>query len=332
MADKPAPGKFSFLITGGAGFIGSALAEHLSENAAYRVVIMDDLSTGSLKNIAHIKDRPNVVFHKMDIRDREACLDACEGIDIVLHHAALGSIPRSIDDPVNTNSVNVTGFLNMLDAARKKNVKRFVYASSSSVYGDDKRMPKEEAHTGKPLSPYAVTKCANELYAEVFSKTYGMEIIGLRYFNVFGPRQNVNGPYAAVIPIFIRQMMKGEPCTIFGDGKNTRDFTFVNNVVSAVVKTALTENKEAPGKVYNIACGFSISVLDVYNRIAALMNIPEPPHFAPSRTGDIAGSLASINKATEFLGYAPVMSVEDGLEKTVEWYKSNKSWIFPEQE
>jgi UDP-N-acetylglucosamine 4-epimerase len=306
MTGKPAPGKLSFLITGGAGFIGSALAEHLSENAAYRVVIMDDLSTGSLKNIAHIKDRPNVVFHKLDIRDREACLDACEGIDIVLHHAALGSIPRSIDDPVNTNSVNVTGFLNMLDAARKKNVKRFVYASSSSVYGDDKRMPKEEAHTGKPLSPYAVTKCANELYAEVFSKTYGMEII--------------------------RQMMKGEPCTIFGDGKNTRDFTFVNNVVSAVVKTALTDNKEAPGKVYNIACGFSISVLEVYNRIAALMGVSNPPHFAPSRTGDIAGSLASINKATELLGYAPVMSVEEGLQHTVEWYKSNKSWIFPEQE
>ncbi|GAB4139979.1 MAG: SDR family oxidoreductase [Bacteroidia bacterium] len=312
-----------FLITGGAGFIGSNLAYRLIEEGASSVIVLDDLSTGFEANIEALKSSPGFRFIKGDIRDYETCVNACKDVDVVLHQAALGSVPRSIDNPIATNSVNVDGFLNMLNAARMAGVNRFVYASSSSVYGDDATMPKIEDKTGELLSPYAVSKHTNEKYAKVFSRVYNMENIGLRYFNVFGPRQNVKGPYAAVIPLFIQAMLRGERPTIFGDGKNTRDFTFIENVVNANILAGLTSGigKDAP--ILNIAFGGTISLNDLYHMLAKIAGFSELPHYAPERKGDIRNSYANIEKAQQLLQYSPSVGIEEGLRLTFDWYKNN---------
>jgi len=314
----------SFLITGAAGFIGSNIVRELVRLNAKKIVLLDNLSTGFQENINEFLVEPNVDFIKGDIRDVETCALACDGIDFVFHHAALGSIPRSIDTPLETNSVNVTGFLNMLNASRLAKVKKFVFASSSSVYGDDSSELKMEERTGSPLSPYAVTKTINELYAEVFHKTYGMPTIGLRYFNVFGPCQNMNGPYAAVVPIFINRLLDNDSCRIFGDGKNTRDFTYVDNVVSAVLKAGLSANENSLGKVFNIACGTCVSVNDLYNFIAAEIGTELQVEYASVRKGDIMNSLADITKARIAFGYEPIIGIEDGLRNTINWYRNKK--------
>ena len=311
------------LITGGAGFIGSNLVEYFLSGFSGHVVVLDNFSTGTRKNLDEFSSNGKLVILEGDIRDPETCLEACRNVDYVLHLAALGSIPRSIDDPVTTNAVNISGFVNMIDAARKNGVKRFVYTSSSSVYGNDLRLPKKEEFIGEPLSPYAVTKRANELYAKVFSGIYDMEIIGLRLFNVFGPKQKIDGPYAAVIPIFIREMLAGKECRIFGDGTNTRDFTFVKNVVKAISQAAFGENPEAHGLVFNIACGGSISVKEIYYKIAANLKITSDPVFSPSRKGDIASSIADITLAGKYLDFSPEVGIEEGLDKTISWYVKN---------
>jgi UDP-N-acetylglucosamine 4-epimerase len=250
-------------------------------------------------------------------------MKATKGIDVVLHQAALGSVPRSIENPVNTHNVNVNGFVNMLEAARHNKVKRFVYASSSSVYGDNTDLPKKEEKTGKPLSPYAVTKVTNELYAKVFSDVYKMEIIGLRYFNVFGPKQNPSGPYAAVIPIFVNRLLKNEICVIFGDGNNRRDFTYVDNVVSANILAAGTQNPLALGQVFNIAYGATKSVKDLYAQIKDLLGSNLEANHQLPRVGDIKDSFASVEKAKNLLGYEPLVSLDSGILKTIEWYRQH---------
>jgi len=314
-------GDASFLVTGGAGFIGSHLAARLAEMKAKEVRILDDLSTGFVSNIAPLLELPNVRFIEGDIRDASLCREACAGIDYVLHHAALGSVSRSIQFPEATHSVNVDGFFNMLDGARREGVRRFIYASSSSVYGDDAGMPKTEERTGQPLSPYAVSKALNEAYARTYSRVYGMETVGLRYFNVFGPQQNILGPYAAVIPIFVTKMLANERPSIFGDGKTTRDFTYVENVVQANLDAVFSEKIGAAGHVFNIACGDTIALNDLYHAIAASLNYAQPPEYLPERKGDIRSSWADISKAKEWLGYAPVIGWREGLERTVSWYR-----------
>jgi UDP-N-acetylglucosamine/UDP-N-acetylgalactosamine 4-epimerase len=311
-----------FLITGGAGFIGSNIAHRLIQLGASSVSVLDDLSTGFESNIESLKQYPSFKFIKADIRDKEACLHVCENVDIVLHQAALGSVPRSIDNPLLTNSVNVDGFLNVINAARLSGVTRFVYASSSSVYGDDTTMPKVEEKTGELLSPYAVSKSANEKYAKVFSRVYGMETVGLRYFNVFGPRQNIRGPYAAVIPLFIQCMLKGERPTIFGDGTNTRDFTFVENVVNANLLAALTPDIGKDSPIINIAFGGTISLNSLYDSLTKMADFTMPPIYANERKGDIRNSYADISKAREIIDYTPSVGVEEGLRITLDWYKS----------
>jgi len=262
----------SFLITGGAGFIGSHICEYLMLNKAKKVRVLDNLMTGNYANIQRWEDEPNFEYMEGDIRDSSTCVKACEGIDYISHQAALGSVPRSLKDPIRTNAINVEGFLNMLVAAKDCNVKRFVYASSSSVYGDEPNLPKIEERIGNPLSPYAVSKATNELYAKVFESSYGMEIIGLRYFNIFGPRQDPNGPYAAVIPIFIDHLKRKQSIFIDGDGEQTRDFTFVENAVQANIRAMLTQEKGATGQTYNIAFGKNYSVNHLYNQIKNGMN------------------------------------------------------------
>ena len=306
--------KSNFLITGGAGFIGSNLVDFLLQNNAQKVRVLDDLSTGYLANIEPYLNNPAFEFIKGSIVNPEDCELAVQGINIVLHQAALGSVPRSINDPAATNAVNVSGFLNMLNAAKNNKIQRFVYASSSSVYGDDKTMPKVENITGGLLSPYAVTKKTNELYADVFYKTYGLETIGLRYFNVFGPRQNVNGPYAAVIPIFITELLNKRSPAIFGDGTTTRDFTFIENVIQANLVAAFTENKNAINQVFNIAYGGTTSLNTLFNTIANKLNSVLNPIYKPERKGDIKDSFANIDKAKNLLGYAPTVEIGNGLE------------------
>jgi UDP-N-acetylglucosamine 4-epimerase len=321
----------SFLITGGAGFIGSNLVEYLLTYKAGNVRVLDNLSNGFRKNIKAFFDNPAFELITGDIRDLDTCMNACEGIDIVLHQAALGSVPRSIKDPVTTNNVNIGGFVNMLLAAKDQQVKRFVYAASSSTYGDSKSLPKVEDKIGKPLSPYAVTKYANELYADVFGKTYGMELIGLRYFNIFGPRQDPNGAYAAVIPLFIDAVLKGKPPRINGDGEQTRDFTFVENCVEANIRAALTDNPEAVNQVYNIAVGDRTSLNDLFNILKEEARAEIVPEYGPDRVGDIRDSLADISKARRFLGYNPQVSLRDGLKQTLEWFKHNQAFIYQEK-
>lgn len=319
-----------FLVTGGAGFIGSHLADFLIKQNAKKVVVLDDLSTGFKKNIEHLFKFENFSFIEGSITDLETCNLACKGIDVVLHHAALGSVPRSVENPVKTNEVNVNGFVNMLFAAKENNVKKFIYASSSSVYGDDSTFPKTENKTGNLLSPYAVTKYTNEKYAGVFSSLYDIQTIGFRYFNVFGERQNPEGAYAAVIPKFISSLLRNEAGTIYGTGNNTRDFTYVGNVVSANSLAINTENMPK-SIVMNIACGGTISVNEIYRKIAGFLEKKHIlPVYLPERKGEIKDSYASISLASDSINYEPLVSVSDGLKKTVEWYSSKKADPFLE--
>ena len=309
--------KFSFLITGGAGFIGSNLVTYLLKNNAKKVRVLDNLATGSMKNLEAFQDNPHFEFMEGDIRNLETCKEAMEGIDFVSHQAALGSVPRSINDPLTSNEVNVTGFLNMLVAQKESNsVKRLVYAASSSTYGDSKMLPKQEENIGKPLSPYAVTKLVNELYADVFHKTYGTQTIGLRYFNVFGPNQSPTGAYAAVIPLFMQALKDGNGPTINGDGEQTRDFTFVENAVQANVRAFFAE-EEAVNQVYNVAYGERISLNTLWNDLKNISGKDLDAIYGPPRKGDVRDSLANIDKARKLLEYDPLFSVKDGLEITL---------------
>ncbi len=318
------------LITGGAGFIGSNLCASFLD-AGYRVVCLDDLSTGRMENIETFLDRNGFSFIRGDIRDLDTCMKAMDGVDVVLHQAALGSVPRSIDDPLTTNAVNVSGFLNVLEAARARKINRVVYAASSSTYGDSTELPKVENRIGKPLSPYAVTKLVDELYADVFGNLFGMELIGLRYFNVFGRRQRPDGAYAAAIPRFIDAFIRGEPPVIYGDGMQTRDFTYIENVVQANHLALATRRPEAINQVYNVAYGTSTSVVDLVEMIREslkphLGHVADVPiEFGPTRRGDVRDSLADIGKAKKLLGYEPTHSISEGLEEAIEWYLEDLS-------
>lgn len=317
--------RLSFLVTGGCGFIGSNLVEYLLKYGAGKVTVLDNVSTGFKKNIEPFLSRKNFRFIEGTITDPGTCRNACEGIDYVNHQAALGSVPRSVKDPVATHAVNSTGFLNMLVAARDAGARRFVYASSSSVYGDHPVLPKKEDETGNPLSPYAVTKKTNELYARVFADTYQMEIIGLRYFNVFGPNQSPAGAYAAVIPLFMQAVINKTAPYIDGDGEQTRDFTYVENAVQANIRSFFTVKKEALNQLFNVALGEKISINDLYKAIAVLGDSPVKPLYRETRAGDIRNSLADISKAQKLLGYDPKIKVKEGLEKAFEWYRKNSS-------
>ncbi|MEH6764495.1 MAG: SDR family oxidoreductase [Aequorivita antarctica] len=310
--------KNTFLITGGAGFIGSNLVGYLVKNNAKKVRVLDNLSTGFMKNLEAFQGNPNFEFIEGDIRDVETCKKVMEGIDYVSHQAALGSVPRSINDPITSNDVNVTGFLNMLVAQKEsKTVKRMVYAASSSTYGDSQNLPKVEGIIGKPLSPYAVTKLVNELYADVFFKTYGTQTIGLRYFNVFGPNQSPTGAYAAVIPLFMQSLKDEKAPTIHGDGEQTRDFTFVQNAVQANVR-ALFAKEEAVNEVFNVAYGDRISLNALWNDLQTISGKNLQAIYGPTRKGDVRDSLANIDKAKNLLAYNPLFSVKDGLKLTWE--------------
>ena len=322
--------KKKILITGGAGFIGSNLCEHFLNKGEFEIVCLDNLSTGYLKNIEQHFTNPNFEFIEGDIRNLETCKKAVSGCQYVLHQAALGSVPRSINDPITTNDVNINGFLNMLVAARDAKVKRFVYAASSSTYGDSENLPKVEDIIGKPLSPYAVTKYVNELYADVFYKTYGLETIGLRYFNVYGRRQDPNGAYAAVIPKFTQLLMNLESPTINGDGTNSRDFTYIENVIQMNHLAATTKNKKAIGTVFNTAVGDRTTLIQLATLIKEYLceyddNIKSVEiKFGPNRLGDITHSLASIDKARSLLEYKPSHDLSLGLKETMKWYWDNK--------
>lgn len=308
-----------FLVTGGAGFIGSNLCEILLKKG-YHVVCLDDLSTGSIENVKIFKSYPNYQFIEGDIRNYDTCLDACKEIDYVLHQAAWGSVPRSMKKPLLYEEINVKGTLNMLEAAKQSNVKKFVYASSSSVYGDDKSLPKKEGREGTPISPYALTKKINEDYAKLYSDVYGLETIGLRYFNVFGKRQNPDGPYAAVIPKFISKLLNDERPTIYGDGKQSRDFTYIDNVVQANLKACQTKS-DISGDAYNIACNDSYQLHDLIQHLKISLNKEEiKPYYETRREGDVKHSLADIEKAKLELGYNPDIIFFKGIEKTLEWY------------
>jgi len=310
------------LVTGGAGFIGSNIVESLlATTGVEHVRVLDNLATGSTENIAEFYESSNFEFIQADIRDYSACLHACDEIDLITHQAALGSVPRSIDDPLTTNEVNITGTLNIFEAAKEKKVKRVIYAASSSTYGDHAGLPKVESEIGRPLSPYAVTKYVNELYADVFARVYKMELIGLRYFNVFGPKQSPKGPYAAVIPLFTESLLNGKAPVINGDGTTSRDFTFVANAVQANLLSLFTENKQAVNQVYNIGCGQQTSLSQLFQYLKKIAGSGIEPIHAPERAGDVKHSLADIAKAKTLLGYDPAVSVEEGLRQTYEWYK-----------
>lgn len=311
------------LVTGGAGFIGSNLAEQLLKDKRVSFVrVLDNLSTGSLFNIEALKSNPSFEFTEGDIRNYDSCFRACEGIDFITHQAALGSVPRSVNDPLTTNDVNITGTLNIFTAAKEKSIKRVVYAASSSTYGDHPGLPKKEDIIGKPLSPYAVTKYVNELYAQVYASLYNMEFIGLRYFNIFGPKQNPNGPYAAVIPLFAEALLNNRPPVINGDGGHSRDFTYVDNAVAANILGLFTTNAKAINQVYNIACGQQISLLQLFEIMKAEAGSSLQPVHGPERKGDVKHSLADISKAETLLGYKADVNVEDGLKQTFQWYKA----------
>jgi len=312
-------GDKSFLVTGGAGFIGSNLVEYLLKHGAKKVRVLDNFSTGSHRNIEPFKQNPSFELFEGDIRNFEDCSKALVDIDYVSHQAALGSVPRSINDPIVTNDVNINGFLNILVAARDAKVRRLVYAASSSTYGDHPSLPKVEEHIGNPLSPYAVTKYVNELYASVFSKIYGFHSVGLRYFNIFGPRQNPAGPYAAVIPLFIESALKGKRPFINGDGETSRDFTFVENAVQANIKAMFADNL-TKDLVVNIAFGERTTLNQLWNRIAEGAGIQLSPEYGPERQGDVKHSLADISLANKEIGYKPVFSVTEGLEIALNWY------------
>lgn len=318
----------TILVTGGAGFIGSNLCEHLLEYNN-KVVCLDNFATGKVQNIQHLLNHPNFTLIVGDIRNLADCHKAVSGVDYVLHQAALGSVPRSINDPITSNEVNVSGFLNMLVAARDAKVKKFVYAASSSTYGDSEALPKAEDKIGKPLSPYAITKYVNELYADIFQKSYGLNCIGLRYFNVFGRKQDPNGAYAAVIPKFVMQLMKHESPIINGDGNYSRDFTYIDNVIQMNVLALLTEDSEAMNTVYNTAFGDRTTLNDLMTSLKKYLSKYDEKIasveviYGPNRNGDIPHSLASIDKAKKMLGYNPQYSMQQGLEHAVAWYWEN---------
>lgn len=316
----------SFLITGGAGFIGSHIVEYLLLNNAKKVRILDNLSTGFKKNIdPYLQKYSNLEFIYGDIRDFHTCITVCKNIDIICHQAALGSVPRSINDPINSHHVNVNGFLNILIAAKENNIKRVVYASSSSVYGTNTNKIKIENQIGVPLSPYAVTKCINELYANIFFRMYGLECIGLRYFNVFGPRQNPYGDYAAVIPKFINLLDTNNNITIYGDGSFSRDFTYIDNVVNANILALLTTNSECYGEVFNVGTNNSTTINDLATLLINIMNKQKCQIiYAPIRLGDVVSSNASIEKSSKMLNYKPIIDFETGIIKTVEYFMKNK--------
>ena len=309
------------LVSGGAGFIGSNIVEYLMHHGAARVRVIDNLSNGFTRNLEPFMNDPRFEFFEGDITNEDDCRKACEGITHLTHQAALGSVPRSIKNPIATSDANTTGFLNMLIAARDAGVKRVVYASSSSVYGDSTESPKEEQRIGRPLSPYAVSKLTNELYAGVFALNYGMETIGLRYFNVFGPNQDPNGPYAAVIPLFMNALLSDKSAIIYGDGKQTRDFTFVENAVQANIRALFTTNSEAYNKVYNVAVSEAVSVNDLYETTGKIARCEKQPEYHPDRKGDIKNSLANISMAKNLLGYDPHYKFREGLEITVAWFR-----------
>ena len=318
----------TILVTGGAGFIGSNLCEALLEKTN-KVVCLDNFATGKRENLEDLVKDPNFTLIEGDIRKLEDCLKATKYVDYVLHQAALGSVPRSIKDPITSNDVNIGGFLNMLVASRDNGVKRFVFAASSSTYGDSESMPKVEDVIGKPLSPYAITKYVNELYADVFSKTYGLETIGLRYFNVFGRKQDPNGAYAAVIPRFVGQLMKGESPVINGDGSYSRDFTYIDNVIQANLLSLTTTNKRAINTVYNVAYGDRKSLNDLMQYLKEYLSEFDAEiskikvTYGPKRVGDVSHSQASIDKAKKQLNYNPKYSLQNGLEKAIKWYWNN---------
>lgn len=312
--------KYNFLITGGAGFIGSNIVEYLLKYGAKKVRVLDNLSNGYYHNIEEFESNPAFEFIKGDICDLETCKKAMQDIDFVSHQAALGSVPRSIDNPITTDKVNSGGFLNMLVALKESDtVKRMVYAASSSTYGDSKTLPKVENNIGKPLSPYAITKFVNELYADVFAKTYQTDTIGFRYFNIFGPKQSPNGAYAAVIPLFMQCLTDNKPPTINGDGEQTRDFTYVENAVQANIR-GMFADKKAGNEVYNIACGDRVSLNTLWGNLQKVSGKDLQANYGPNRKGDVRDSLANISKANELIGYSPLFDINKGLDVTFEWF------------
>lgn len=316
------------LITGGAGFIGSNLAEALLNRSDVEVVrVLDNFSTGYQHNIDEFLKHPKYEFVEGDIRNYEDVLQATKGMEVISHQAALGSVPRSLKDPMTSNNVNVLGSMNVFHAAKESGIDRVVYASSSSVYGDDPLSPKEEDRLGNVLSPYAASKRSIEMYARAFSNVYPFRFIGMRYFNVFGPRQNAQGAYAAVIPQFITAILKGEQPTIFGDGTQTRDFTYIDNVLQMNMKALSTDNKDAFNRFYNVACGSTTSLNRVYEILAACAHSAIQPIYADPRQGDIKDSLANIALAQKHIGYNPSIQIEEGLVKTFEWFKKNSDYV-----
>lgn len=311
----------SFLVTGGAGFIGGHIAEYLLVNGARKVRVLDNMVNGFDKNLDVLRKYDAFEFIEGDIRNAEICARACEGIDYVSHQAALGSVPRSMKEPGYFSEVNITGFVNICKAAVDQKVKQLVYASSSSVYGDEQTLPKKEEKIGNALSPYAVTKRTNELYANVFANAYGLKIMGFRYFNIFGPRQDPDGPYAAVIPLFVKGIMNRTPVYINGDGEQTRDFTFVDNAVQVNIKGMLTDNQDAFNKAYNVAVGERFSVNDLFNACKQYLASDFEATYREPRAGDIRDSLADISLAKNLLGYAPTKRFEDGLKETIEFFR-----------
>ena len=311
----------SFLITGGSGFIGSNIVEYLLVHGAKKVRVLDNLANGYKENIIPFLNHPAFEFMEGDITNADTCKKAMEGIQFVSHQAALGSVPRSLANPLATHHANATGFLNMLWAAKESGIERIVYASSSSVYGDSPELPKREHVTGNPLSPYAVSKMSNELYAYTFSMHYGMKIIGLRYFNVFGPKQNPDNPYAAAIPLFMKALLKNQTAYIYGDGEQSRDFTFVENAVQANIRALFTDHKDAFNKVYNIAVGESISLNKLLEHLMHITGKSIAPVYKDERPGDVRNSLADISRAQMYLGYNQLVKVKQGLALTVPWFQ-----------
>ncbi|MDZ7877833.1 MAG: SDR family oxidoreductase [Saprospiraceae bacterium] len=312
----------NILVTGGAGFIGANLVEKLLtlENVS-KVRVLDNFSTGTRQNLQNFEGHRKYECLEGDIRNYAVCLTACKDMHLVAHQAALGSVPRSIVDPLSTNGVNITGTLNVFTAAKESGIRRVVYAASSSTYGDNKELPKREHRIGKPLSPYAVTKLVNELYADVFSSLYGMEMIGLRYFNVFGPRQSPDGAYAAVIPLFLKQLYANESPTIHGDGLTSRDFTYIENVLQANCLALFTTKTTALNQVYNVACNEATTLNELFEYLKKMTNSPVSPIYAGMRIGNITHSIADISKIKKRLGYIPFVKLEEGLQRTVEWFK-----------
>ncbi|MDB5226374.1 MAG: Vi polysaccharide biosynthesis protein VipB/TviC [Bacteroidota bacterium] len=309
-----------FLVTGGAGFIGANITEYLLLHGA-KVRVLDNLATGNIENLKEFESNPNFDFFEGDLRNVNDCVNACKEIDAVCHQAAIGSVPRSIKDPVTTNDVNIGGFINILTAAKDAGIKRFVYASSSSVYGDEPNLPKKEEKIGNPLSPYAVTKFANEVYANVFARVYQLELIGLRYFNIFGPKQDPYGEYAAVMPLFIKSLLNNEAPFINGDGEQTRDFTFIHNAVQANILSLTCDNSSAYNHVYNVAFGQRFTINQMYEAIKISLGKNIPAQHREPRQGDIRDSLADISKAQQLLDYKPQYSFEQGLPLTIAYFK-----------